>query len=310
MRILITCSNCQRRYDVSRFKIGSKVRCSCGNVMRIRQPQGHEAAIVRCSACGGPREQGVNQCGFCNSDFTIHERDLHTVCPQCLARVSDRSKFCHACGDRLVAEVVAGEQLAFACPACGEDHKLTSRRLGKERISVAECQRCAGLWISQSSFVQLRDRVARNAVAVQSLFPPKPAQQRDRPQVGGYRRCAQCPELMNRRQYAAGSGVVVDICRAHGIWFDDEELAQIMDWISRGGQFAGRLNPAQQPEATARPLTDKPPIRDRLEKPLLDKAYLPHHFDGPCAEGIETALFDVVESVLAPLTRLGIEFKR
>lgn len=302
MRILITCPNCQRRYDASRYKIGAKVRCNCGEVMRIRQPQGHDAAIVRCSGCGGPREKGLDHCEFCSSDFTLHERDLHTVCPQCLARVSDRSRFCHACGDRLVAEAVAGEELSLACPACGETHKLMSRRLGKERISVAECQRCAGLWISQASFVQLRDRVARNAVPVQSLFPPKPAVQRDQQPSSRYRRCVQCPQLMNRRQYAVGSGVIVDVCREHGIWFDDQELAQIVDWIARGGQCAGRLDPTEQPKV------EQPPVRHRQGKTFIRQKAVARQSEGPNPAEIQAAVFDVVESVLAPLARLSQVF--
>jgi len=250
---------------------------------------------------------GQERCGFCNSDFTLHERDLHTVCPQCLSRVSDRSKFCHSCGDRLTAELVAGEPLSFSCPACGAAHKLLSRRLGKERISVAECQRCAGLWISQTSFGHLRDRAAKNALPVQNLFPVKPATQRKPPQGGGYRNCVQCPQLMNRRQYAPGSGVVVDVCREHGIWFDDEELAQILAWIAQGGGGEGRLDPNSQPNV------GKPPVLDsqgQQGQTFFRETTAAREVDRPVAEGIESALFDMAESVLAPLARLDSEFNR
>jgi hypothetical protein len=40
---------------------------------------------------------------------------------------------------------------------------------------------------------------------------------------------------MNRRQYARGSGIIIDVCRKQGMWFDAEELAAVLDWISRGG---------------------------------------------------------------------------
>ena len=40
---------------------------------------------------------------------------------------------------------------------------------------------------------------------------------------------------MNRRNYAGASGVIIDLCRTDGIWFDADELARILVWIRAGG---------------------------------------------------------------------------
>lgn len=41
---------------------------------------------------------------------------------------------------------------------------------------------------------------------------------------------------MARRNLARGkSGVVVDLCGRHGIWFDADELAQLIAWTRAGG---------------------------------------------------------------------------
>lgn len=40
---------------------------------------------------------------------------------------------------------------------------------------------------------------------------------------------------MNRRNVAGKSGVIVDYCAEHGVWFDGNELAQLIDWIRQGG---------------------------------------------------------------------------
>jgi Zn-finger nucleic acid-binding protein len=293
MRILIKCPQCARRYDASRIKIGSRVRCHCGKVMRVHQPRSHDSAVVRCSSCGAPREGGSQQCIFCHSDFTLHERDLHTVCAECLTRVSDRAKFCHHCGARMMAEVVAGERLDWTCPECGDQQNLSSRPLGREQISVAECQKCAGLWIGAESFAELRDRVARDASRLKSLQigPPRPAQQEKIQQRQPYRPCPRCKKLMNRRQYARGSGVVIDICRDHGLWFDAHELSTVLDWISRGGtadDAAERLAQEQQER-----------IR-RAEAELETRRHTVRRPRDPIEEIVE----DVLESVLAPLARL------
>ena len=40
---------------------------------------------------------------------------------------------------------------------------------------------------------------------------------------------------MNRSNFAGCSGVVVDWCKAHGSWFDKDELRRIIEFIRAGG---------------------------------------------------------------------------
>ena len=40
---------------------------------------------------------------------------------------------------------------------------------------------------------------------------------------------------MVRKNYGHESGVIIDWCGDHGIWFDDDELSRIIDWIRTGG---------------------------------------------------------------------------
>lgn len=40
---------------------------------------------------------------------------------------------------------------------------------------------------------------------------------------------------MNRVNYAKRSGVVLDVCKAHGIWFDKDELRRVLVFIAGGG---------------------------------------------------------------------------
>jgi len=44
---------------------------------------------------------------------------------------------------------------------------------------------------------------------------------------------------MQRYEYAAASGVHVDACREHGIWFDGGELRRIIQFIQAGGLEQG-----------------------------------------------------------------------
>jgi Zn-finger nucleic acid-binding protein len=241
MRLLVACPECQRQYDASRRRVGSRFRCHCGAFVEVRQPQGHDARVVRCSSCGAPRQEGSRSCPFCHSDFTLHERDLDTVCPQCLARVSDRARFCHHCGVGLVPEFDAGVETEFCCPACPKGHCLTSRRLGAAQVTVMECGACGGFWLGQEAFRQLAERAKKQAVPPLSVVgPARPVAGIDTPQVprrgSFYRPCVVCGQLMNRVNYGHTSGVIVDFCKDHGVWFDADQLARLLAWLRAGGK--------------------------------------------------------------------------
>ena len=40
---------------------------------------------------------------------------------------------------------------------------------------------------------------------------------------------------MNRINFARCSGVIVDVCKGHGSWFDASELREIIEFIRAGG---------------------------------------------------------------------------
>jgi hypothetical protein len=60
---------------------------------------------------------------------------------------------------------------------------------------------------------------------------------------------------MSRRLYAPGSGVIIDICKDHGLWFDAAELHQILGWITQGGSPKDPLETIKEHRRI-----DKPPI--------------------------------------------------
>jgi Zn-finger nucleic acid-binding protein len=47
---------------------------------------------------------------------------------------------------------------------------------------------------------------------------------------------------MNQRNFAGCSGVVIDVCKPHGIWFDRQELQRVVNFIQDGGLHKTREN--------------------------------------------------------------------
>ena len=240
MRVLVACPKCQLRYDASGRKVGTRFRCRCGEVVTIRQPRGHDADVVHCSACGAAREQGAKACSYCGADFTIHDTDLETICPGCLSRVSDKARFCHHCGTRLVADVVAGAASRLACPVC-PGRRLASRRLSDPAVTILECRVCAGLWIGIETFYEVLDAEARRPSPAPVSQPSAAIEAHQK-----YRPCPQCAGLMIRRNFGRGeSGVIIDVCGEHGLWFDCDELSNLLSWIRTGGLDAARRDIAR-----------------------------------------------------------------
>lgn len=249
LRVIVACTGCGSQFDASRRPVGSQFHCTCGEVLVVPPAQAHEAAVVRCSSCGAPRQDGGQACGFCSADFTVHEQDLDTMCPGCFARISRRARYCHKCATPLVVQGEAGAPTEYPCPVCtgsagngADGPRLASRRVAGESFAALECGCCAGLFIGNEAFRMLAEGARREQLIRQEhggseepayARPAKPAQK-----GSFYRSCPQCGGRMNRQNYGRSSGVIIDICREHGVWFDAEELDQILAWIRRGGLTA------------------------------------------------------------------------
>jgi Zn-finger nucleic acid-binding protein len=76
--------------------------------------------------------------------------------------------------------------------------------------------------------------------AVLGLAAPAPHPEASAASPQGYVPCPECARLMNRFNFAHVSGVIVDVCKGHGIWFDAEELRQIVEFIRGGGLVRAR----------------------------------------------------------------------
>ena len=264
MRLLIACPECKRQYDAVGKEIGTRFHCRCGEVVAVRQPHGHDASVVRCSSCGAPRESESAACTFCTADFTLHERDLHTVCPKCLARISDRAKYCHHCGVHILPEVSLDEVTRLICPHCACDTHLMNRRIGGQKISISECGRCAGIWLSHHTFFELTEK-ASNELSKQEFarLTGELAASISTPgeyENWRYRSCPVCTKMMQRRNYGHKSGVIMDACRDHGIWLDCDELPHILSWIRSGGlgRAKQKIADAQRVEENTRRISKLP----------------------------------------------------
>lgn len=112
------------------------------------------------------------------------------------------------------------------------------------KASIASCMSCGGLWLDHATFGRMRDEHARNAAG---LPPRTSGQTLSATGLEPYLRCPVCNKFMNRSNFARMSGVLLDSCREDGLWFDANELQQVLEFIERGGlALAARREASEQ----------------------------------------------------------------
>ncbi len=227
------------------------------------------AGNVHCPSCGAAATLDATKCRYCQAI-------LKTVaCKRCFGMMFLGSKFCPHCGG--AAETVKRDPGAkLDCPRC---HKtLTAAEVAG--MSFDECLSCGGYWVSVESF----DRICNDRelqAAATGLRLPAPVEIK---QTVKYLPCPKCGERMNRVNYAGSSGVVIDVCKQHGIWLDRDELRNVVEFIRAGGVNRARQQQIQQ-------LKEQ---RISLER---DRAMSPPQYTGYTGPSSDTSV-DGIEAII------------
>ncbi len=182
-----------------------------------------EARVIRCSGCGASVPPDASQCPYCQAQLAT------VACAACFALVPRSASHCPGCGAAMAArELVVAN--GAPCPACAKP--LATAKVGE--LEVQECLTCGGLWLDRAVFEQLGASRERQGALLGALPAPStpPLVKLEAVQ---YRPCPACKQRMNRTNYAKRSGVVLDVCKAHGIWFDKDELRRVLAFVSEGG---------------------------------------------------------------------------
>ena len=229
---LVACKDCHAQYDVTHVA-AKDFPCRCGTRVENRELTAVDAEVHRCGSCGAIVKGQAESCTFCGSQIVREHGPLSLICPECFARNADESRFCTACGIifRPAPIQVDGEELP--CPACGV--LMPSHAVGG--VAVNECPACHGLWAPGESFGVLVQRATEaRGERSESEEPVAPRVDGANPLSQGitYRSCPVCDVHMNRRNYGRSSGIIVDLCTAHGTWLDADELEQIAGYILSG----------------------------------------------------------------------------
>ena len=180
------------------------------------------AQTLNCSSCGAGVASDAAKCDYCGVLVAT------IACPSCFGMLHVGSRYCRHCGE--LAASWEREPGAQKCPRCAVP--LLRGTLGG--VVLHECEKCLGVWIAKATF----EEVCRNhehQASVLRTRPTQPATARVGKESVHYVPCPECQQLMNRVNFARCSGVIVDVCRDHGTWFDASELQSIVAFIRSDG---------------------------------------------------------------------------
>jgi Zn-finger nucleic acid-binding protein len=147
-------------------------------------------------------------------------------CAACFTLNPADAVHCLGCGEKLGLEPL-DVPVDLRCPSCDEPFRAFGGGAGK----LCECTACGGQFVEHALLAELLERRELFRTVPRALPP------RDNPLRGPvrYLPCPVCRTRMNRNNFGGTSGVVVDVCPHHGIWFDAGELPRILEFVQAGG---------------------------------------------------------------------------
>lgn len=197
------------------------------------------------------------------------------------------SKHCPRCGAAAAVPEIKGTE-ARKCPRCHAE--MSFLEIGS--TALRECEQCLGLWLDVTSFEKLCVDREQQSVVLGTASPAPTHAVRETSKVH-YVPCPECSQLMNRINFARCSGVIVDICKGHGTWFDRDELSRIVEFIQGGGLEASRAREKAEIKEERRRLWEEQVANDRNQSRLGMQLNDEHRLTGiASARGLLKFLLD------------------
>lgn len=195
------------------------------------------------------------------------------ICESCSAPLPPNKNTCNYCGQRSDVDLKAIHQYTVnkprterICPRC--NIPLQSLDLGfEDNFYIERCEQCLGMFFDPGELETVLEKSVSNVfnINIDKIKDLSNELDRDNFKVA-YRMCPVCRKLMHRINFGTRSGVVIDSCKADGVWLEGSELRRLMEWKKAGGQIldeqrktmmAAEKNRSDKQRATEQPLSQE-----------------------------------------------------
>ncbi len=181
---------------------------------------------------------------------------LARVCPHCDVRLDNircggcyslqepGSFTCGRCGKALDLDPLL-DATSAPCPRCNTPLEAPAGDPGgpASDARLHECPHCGGMFVPREVLADILCRAELNGAFSAPVRPTLPGLDQVR-----YVPCPLCHASMNRVNFGRVSGVIVDVCREHGTWFDGGELTRVVAFAASGGLARTRAREAEEDE--------------------------------------------------------------
>ncbi len=110
------------------------------------------------------------------------------------------------------------------CPRCSG----TFSQEVYETVLIDRCNSCQGIWLDTDELGKILQFEEKKFTpqfvrkAIRESFAGVPEKE-----VQSVELCPKCGKAMNPLNFSYSSGVIIDVCKEHGTWFDKDELEKI-----------------------------------------------------------------------------------
>ena len=192
------------------------------------------ARTYGCPACGAQVDEQARHCRYCAAPVAT------VRCATCFHMNVPEAGYCSGCGRQLGLEPV-GEAGALPCPVC----KITLEAYRDGAGTLFDCGQCGGQFVEHALLHSMLHE--HEHAAFPDGFAERAARLAGRPEPrNSYIPCPACAALMNRKNFGEVSGVIVDVCKKHGTWFDAGELPRVLAFVAAGGLERSRKRAAEE----------------------------------------------------------------
>jgi len=181
-------------------------------------------------------------------------------CHSCSAPLPANTQYCRYCGTRNDVDLrgkhdyhIITRQSSRICPECNKNLQTIALDM-QPPLQIERCESCFGLFFDPGEVEALLENVVSPVFVINRELIGNINQDRyQKNKPVKYLECPVCLNMMNRVAFGHRSGVVVDQCKAHGVWLDGGEITHLLEWKKAGGQILHQQKQTERQRKTRGP---------------------------------------------------------
>jgi len=123
-------------------------------------------------------------------------------------------------------------------------------------VVIDYCESCHGLWLDKDEL----ETLAKKHVDPQLVQPSSEESKMPSLKLRAheYRKCPRCDRLMQFKNYQS-SGVMIDMCGYHGLFFDEGELSRAIKMVNNHSAVRANLDMLRKQQETSSSMKNTQP---------------------------------------------------